>query len=68
MQSMTVTEIPLRLEPVTDDPFISSLPPGDDESRRRRQPPFRRRARQRVAVEHPRAVLVGRLQRRTSGM
>jgi hypothetical protein len=51
MQSMTVTEIPLRLEPVTDDPFISSLPPGGDELRQpghvlvdRRQPPFRQRA------------------------
>jgi hypothetical protein len=62
MQSMTVTEIPLRLEPVTDDPFISSLAPGGDELPQarhalvdRRQPPFRQRTRQRVAAEHPRA-------------
>jgi len=51
MQSMTVTEIPLRLEPVTDDPFISALAPSGHGLRPlvdRRQPPFRRRARQPV--------------------
>jgi hypothetical protein len=57
MQSMTVTEIPLRLEPVSDDPFISSLAPGRDElGWPRRQPPLRQRTRQRVAAERARAV------------
>jgi hypothetical protein len=59
---MYVTEIPLHLEPVTADPFISSIAPSGHELRQagyvlidRRQPPSGQRARQRVAPDHARA-------------